>query len=163
MVRPLSRRPIIPARSKTGNVANTNERQLLQEVGTKAISLRRKFAKELALEITAAEDETEGAANLTADKQLQFQIRLSESETEATTWILADTECVTNQLDREIFAITSNEQKRFKREFSSRLILCEACWETIRIEALWKTIKQRMVHYGYPKMHLVIHISKSIR
>jgi len=62
-----------------------HERQLLQEVGTKATGPRSKFAKDLALMKAAAKDEAYGAANMTADKQLQFQIRLSDAETEATT------------------------------------------------------------------------------
>jgi hypothetical protein len=111
----------------------------------------------------AAEDEAYGAANMTADKRLQFQIRLSDAETEATTWSLADTERVTNQLEREIYGITSNEQKRFKTEFSIRLIEFEAWWETIGIQALRKSIEQHVIHFGYPKMHLVSHISESIR
>ena len=111
----------------------------------------------------AAEDEAYGAANMTADKRLQFQIRLSDAETGATTWSLADMERVTIQLEREIYGITSNEQKRFKKEFSIRLIEFEAWWETIGIQALRKSIEQRVIHFGYPKMHLVSHISESIR
>ena len=140
-----------------------HERQLLQEVGTKGTGPRSKFAKQLALMKTAAEDEVYGAANMTADKRLQFQIRLSDAETDATTWSLADTERVTNQLEREIYGITSNEQKRFKKEFSIRMIEFEAWWETLGIQALRKTIEQRVIHFGYPKMHLVSHISESIR
>jgi len=73
-----------------------HERQLLQEVRTKATGLRCKFAKDLALLKAAAEDEAYGAANMTADKRLQFQICQSDAETEATTWSLADMERVTN-------------------------------------------------------------------
>jgi hypothetical protein len=76
-----------------------------------------------------------------ADKPLQFQIRLSHDTTEATTWSLADTERVTNQPEREIHGITSNEQKRFKTAFSIRLIMFEAWWETIGIQALRKSIE----------------------
>jgi hypothetical protein len=54
---------------------------------------------------------------MTANKRLQFQIRQSDAETEATTWSMADREQVTDKLESEIFGITSNEQKRFKREF----------------------------------------------
>ena len=111
----------------------------------------------------AAEDEAYGAANITADKRLQFQIRLSNAETAATTWSLADTERVTNQLEREIYGITSNEQKRFKKEFSIRVIEFEASCETIGIQALRKSIEQCLIHFGYPKMHLLSHISESIR
>jgi hypothetical protein len=103
-----------------------HERQLLQEVGTKTTGLRRKLANDLALMNADDEDKAYGAANMTADKQLEFQIRLSDSETEATTWSLADTERVTNQLEREIYGITSNEKKRFTTEFSIHLIEFEA-------------------------------------
>jgi hypothetical protein len=99
-----------------------HERQLLQEVRTKATSPRSKFAKALALKKIAAEDEAYVAANMTADKRLQFQIRLSNAETEVTTWSLADTECVTNQREREIYGITSNELTRVNTEFSIRMI-----------------------------------------
>jgi hypothetical protein len=111
----------------------------------------------------AAEDEAYAAANMTADKQLQFQIRLSDAETEATTWSLADTERVTNQLEREIYGITLNDQKQFKTEFSIHLIEFEAWWEPIGIQALRQSIEQRVIHFGYPKMHLMCHISESIR
>jgi len=110
----------------------------------------------------AAKDEADGAANMTANKRLQFQIRLSYAETEASTCSMADTEQVTNQLEREIYAITSNDQKRFKREFSIYSIEFEACWETIGIQALRKYIEQRIIHLSYPKMHLQSHILESI-
>jgi hypothetical protein len=38
----------------------------------------------------------------------------------------------------------------------------EDWWETIGIQALWKTIEQRVIHFGYPKLHLVSRISESI-
>jgi thiaminase len=139
-----------------------HERQLLHEVGTKATGPRSKFAKELGLKKTASKDEAYRAANMTPNKQLQFHIRLSDAETEATTWSLADTERVTNQLEREIYGITLNEQKRFKTEFSIRMIEFEAWWDTIGIQAVRKTIEQRVIHFGYPKMHLVSHISEAI-
>jgi len=100
---------------------------------------------------------------MTADKQLQLRLRLSDAETESTTWSLADTERISIQLEREIYGITSNEQKGFKTEFSIRLIEFEAWWETIGIQALRKSIEQHIIHFGYPKMHLVSHISESIR
>jgi len=140
-----------------------HERQLLQEVRNKATGPRSTFAKELALKTAATEDEAYRAANMTADKRLQFGLRLSDAETEATTWSLADTEHVTNQVEREIYGITLNEQKQFKTELSIRLIEFEAWWETIGIQALRKTIQQRVIHFGYPMMHLVSHISESIR
>ena len=50
----------------------------------------------------------------------------------------------------------------FKKEYSIRMIEFEAWWESMRIQAFWKTIKQCVIHSGYPKMHLVSHISESI-
>jgi hypothetical protein len=139
------------------------EQQILQEVGTMATGPRSKFAKDLSLMKTAAEDEAYRVANMTPNKRLQFQICISDAETVATTWSLADTVRVTNQLEREIYGITSTEQKRFKTAFSIRVIEFEAWWETIGIQALWKSIEQRVTNFGHPKMHLVSHISESIR
>ena len=99
-----------------------HERQLLQEVGTKATGPRSELAEDLAQTKAATEDEAYGAANMTIDKRLEFLLRLSDTETEATTWSLADTERVTIQLEREIYSITLYKQKRFKKEFSIRLI-----------------------------------------
>jgi len=155
---------VTPAKCKLfDTLFQHHQRQLLQEVGTKATGPRSIFANDLALGKAAAEDKADGAANMTADERLQFHIRLSDAETEATSWSLADSERVTKQLDREIYCITSNEQMRFTKEFSLRLIKFEACWEKIGIQALRKTIEQRVIHFGYPKMHLVSHISESIR
>jgi hypothetical protein len=106
---------VTPAKRKLfDKLFQRHKRQLLQEVGTKATGPRSNFAKELAPKKTAAEDEAYGAANMTANKRLQFWLRLSDAETETTTWSLADTERVTIQMEREIYGITSNEQKRFK-------------------------------------------------
>jgi len=103
-------RQVTPARRKLFDILFQNpERQLVQEVGTKATGPRRIFAKELALRKAAAGDEACGAANMTADKQLHFQNRLSDPETQAMTWSLADSERVTNRLEREICGITLNE------------------------------------------------------
>jgi hypothetical protein len=155
---------VTPAKCKFFNtLLQWHKQQPLREVGTKTTGLRCKLAKELALKKTAAKDEAYGAANMTANKRLQFRIRLSDAESEATTWSLADTEHVTNQLEREICDITSNEQKQFQTEFSIHLIEFEAWWETVGIQALQKMIEQRVIHFGYPKMHLVSHISGSIR
>jgi hypothetical protein len=76
---------------------------------------------------------------------------------------LTDTEHVTIQLETEIYGITSNEQTWFKKHFSIRLIEFEAWLETIGILDLRKSIKQRMIRCGYPKMNLVSLISVSIR
>jgi len=47
---------------------------------------------------TASKDEPNGGANMTPDKQLQFQIHLSNAWTEAVTWSIAHSELVTNQM-----------------------------------------------------------------
>ena len=98
------------------------ERQLLEEVGTKASRPRRIFDKVVALRKGPGEGEGYGVANMTADNQLQFQIRLYDAETEAMTWSLADMERVTNHQERGIYGITSNEHKRCKKEFSILMI-----------------------------------------
>jgi len=78
--------PVTPAKHKLfDKLFQHHKRQLLQEVGTKATSPRSIFAKQLAVLKTAAENEASGAANMSADKPLQFQIHLSDAETEATT------------------------------------------------------------------------------
>jgi len=83
-----------------------HEQQLLQEVGTKATSLRSIFAKKLGQMKTAANEGAYGAVHMTTDKHVQFQVYLSVSEIEATTWSVADTDRVVNQLGREICGIT---------------------------------------------------------
>jgi len=140
-----------------------HKRQRLQEVGTKATSPRSTFAKKLAQMTTAAEEEVYEAANMTANKRVKFQIRLSDAETEATSLSIADTDRIANQLEREIYGVTSNEQMRFKMEFCIRLIAFEACWQAIGVQELRRTIKQHVIHVGYPTMHLVSHISESIQ
>jgi hypothetical protein len=62
-----------------------HEEPLLQEVGTNATSPRSELAKEGALMKPAAEDEADVGANITTEKQLQFQIHLANTETEAMT------------------------------------------------------------------------------
>jgi len=51
---------------------------------------------------------------------------------------------------------------QFKKEFSIRLIEFDALWDKIGIQALWKAIEQCVIHFGYPKIHLVSHISEPI-
>jgi hypothetical protein len=139
------------------------ERQLLHEVRTMATHTRCKFAKEFDLKTTATEDKAYGAAKMTANMRLQFRITLSTGETDATTWSLADSERVTNLLESELCGITSNEHERFNRDFSICMIQFEAWWDTMESQVHQKTIEQRLKHCGYPKMHLVSHISESIR
>ena len=60
---------VTPAKCKLcDKLFQCHERQLLQEVGTKATGPRSKFTKGPALMGTATEDEAYGAANMTADK-----------------------------------------------------------------------------------------------
>jgi len=100
---------------------------------------------------------------MTANRCVEFQVRLSDAETEATSWSIADTDHIVSQLEREIYGIISNEQMRFKKELSIRLIEFEAWRQAIGVQEVRKTIKQRVIHFRYPKMHLVNHISDSIR
>jgi len=155
---------VTPAKRKLFNkLFQHHERQLLQEVGTKATGPRSIFVKKLAQMKTDAEEQAYGAANMTTDKRVQFQVCLFDAEIEATTWSIADMDRVVNQLEREIYGITSKDQMRFTKEFSIRLVEFEAWWQAISIQELRKTIEQRVIHFGYPKMHLVSHISESIR
>jgi len=50
---------------------------------------------------------------MTADKRVQIQVCLSDAEIEATTWRIADTDRVVNQLKREIYCVTSRDQMWF--------------------------------------------------
>jgi hypothetical protein len=99
---------------------------------------------------------------MTTNKRVQFQVCLSDPEIEATTWSLADTDRVVNQLEREIDGISLKNQIWFTKEFSINLVEFEASWQTIGIQGLRKTIKQRVIHFGYSKMHLVSHTTESI-
>ena len=100
---------------------------------------------------------------MTADNRLQFPIRISDAATQAMTSSLADTERVTIQLEREIYGITLNVQRGFEKESSIRMIEFEVWCETIGIQELRETIEQRIIHFGYPTMHLPSQISESIR
>jgi len=125
---------VIPAQLKLfDKLFQHHEWQLLQEVGTQAIDPRSIFAKEHALMKTTTDDEAYGVANMTTDKWQQVQIHVCDLETVATTWSLAGTERVTNQLEWEINSITSNEYNIFNQECSICSIEFEAWWETIGI------------------------------
>jgi len=112
---------------------------------------------------TTAEYEAYGAENMTANKRVQFQVRLSDAEIEATTRRIADTHNVVNQLEWEIHCVPPKDQMWFMNAFSTCLVQFEAWWPTIRVQELRKTIEQRVIHFGYPKMHLWSHISEWIR
>jgi hypothetical protein len=94
---------VTPAQLKLFNkLFQHHERQLLQEVRTKAPGPRSILAKKLAQMKTAAEEEAYGAVIMTIDRRVQFQVCLSDAEIEATTWSFADADRVVNQLEREI-------------------------------------------------------------
>jgi len=86
-----------------------DEQQLLQDLGTKPTCPRSSFAKKHATMITTAEEEVYGAANMTANKSVEFQIHLSDAETKATTWSIADTDHMASHIPRQIHGIYSNE------------------------------------------------------
>jgi hypothetical protein len=117
------------------------------EVGTNATGTRSTFAKKLARINTAMEEEIYGAANLTANKYVEFIVGLSDAKTEATSWSIADTDCIADQLKQEISGITSNEQSGCLRELSICLIEFEASWKAICIQELQKTIKQHVFNF----------------
>jgi len=154
---------VTPAKRKIfDKLFQHHERHLLREVRTKATSPRSIFANKLAQMKIAAEEEAYGAVNMTADKRVQFQVCLSDAGIEPTTWSIADMDCVVNPLESEIYGITSKDQMRFMKEFSIRLVEYEAWWQAISVQELRKTIEHCVIHFGYPKMHLVSHISESI-
>jgi len=39
----------------------------------------------------------------------------------------------------------------------------ETCWQAIGVLEIKKTIEQSVIHFGYPMMHLICHISELIR
>jgi len=51
---------------------------------------------------------------------------------------------------------------QFKKEFPNRMIEFEGWWKAIGNQELRETIKQHVIHFGYPNMHHVSHISESI-
>jgi len=52
---------------------------------------------------------------------------------------------------------------QFTKGCSILLVEFEARWQAIGIQELQKTIEQRVIHFGYPMIYLVSHISQSIR
>jgi len=154
---------VTPAKCKLfDKLFKHHEQQLLQEVRTKATGPRSIFAKEHAQKMTTAEEEAYGAVNMTADKRVQFQVCLSDAEIDATTWSIADTDRVVNQLGRDIHGITLKDQMKFRKEFCIRLDVFEAWWQAIGVRELRKTIEHHVIHFGQPNMHRVSHISESI-
>jgi len=134
----------------------------MQELGSMATGPRSRFARKLSQMKTAAEEDVYGVANMTANERVEFQVRLSNAETTATTLNIADAVRNENQVEREIDGITSDEQKQLRKELSIRLIEFEVWWKAIGVQELRKIIEQCVVHFGYPKMHLVSHFSESI-
>jgi len=99
-----------------------HECQLLQEAGTEATGPRSIFTKNHAQMKTAVGEEAYGAVNMTTNNRVQFQICLSDAGIVATTWSITDTDCVVNQLGREIYGITLKDQVRFTKKSSIHLV-----------------------------------------
>jgi len=112
---------------------------------------------------TTVEEEVHRVVNRTADMHLEFLVSLSDAVTEATTWSITDTDCVADQWESVIYAITSNQQMHFKTEFSICLIEYKVWWNSLVFQELRKAIEQCVIHFSYPTMHHVSHISLSIR
>ena len=100
---------------------------------------------------------------MSLNKLVGFQVGLSDGSTEATTFSITDMDHVGNQREREIYGITSSHQMQFNMEFSIYSIQFEAWRQAMCIQELHKTIKQHVIHFGYPTMHLVSLISVSLR
>jgi len=154
---------VIPAKCKLfDKLFQHHERHLLQDVGTKATGPRSILAKKLAQMKTAEEEEDDGVVNITADNRVQFQVSLCDDEIEATTCSITDTDCIDNQLEREIYSIALKGQMRFTKAFSIPLVECKDWWQAMGVQELRNTINQCVIHFGYPQMDLVNHISESI-
>jgi hypothetical protein len=54
--------------------------------------------------------EAYGAVNMITDNRVQFQVCLSDAEIKYTTWCIADTDHIVNQLESETYCITSKDQ-----------------------------------------------------
>jgi len=100
---------------------------------------------------------------MTTVKHVQSQVCLSDAEIEATTWTLTDMDRIANQFEREIHGISLKDQMRFTKVFSIHLVRFQAWWQAIGDQELQETIKQRVIHFGYPKSRHVSHISESIQ
>jgi hypothetical protein len=100
---------------------------------------------------------------MATDKRGKFPVCVSNAETAATTWRIAHMDSVAYQMQREIDGITSKEQMWCKKQLSIRMNEFLACWKAIGVDELRQTIEQHVIHFEYPKMHLVSHILKSIR
>src|ERR1700737_3549651 len=73
------------------------------------------------------------------------------------------TDSISHNLERKVYAVTVAQQHLFKRIFSRQLAEFETLWEQYGIHELQKALEHQIVHFGYPKMHLVSHMSESIR
>jgi len=78
---------------------------------------------------------------------VQFQVCLSHAEIETTTWSITDADRFVNQLQREIYGITSKDQMRFTNVFSLRLVEFDVWWQGIGVQEVRKTIEQHVIHF----------------
>ena len=84
---------------------------------------------------------------MTTNTYTEFQVHLFNAETEATTWRITDMDCIANQLQRDIYDMTSNKQMQFMKEFSIHLLEFKAWWQAIGSQKLWNTIEQHVIHF----------------
>jgi len=90
---------------------------------------------------TTAEEVVDGVVNMSSNKNVEIQVYPSKAETEATTWRIADKDCIVSRRKTEIYHITSNDQIWLKKELSIHLIKFELWWHAISFRKLRQTIK----------------------
>jgi len=111
---------------------------------------------------TASDKEYHRAATMTPDDSEESQVHLYNAETKATIWSIADTDYTGNQLEREIYGITLNDQKQLMQEFSICIIEYEDWCDVISIQMCHKTIQQYVINFGIWHVYHLCHISESI-
>jgi hypothetical protein len=84
------------------------------------------FTKTIASMKTAAEATVYEVANMTTIKCVKYQICLSDVKAEATTWRIADADCIVNIMERDNSAIMVNQQNQCKNALFIHLIEFEA-------------------------------------
>jgi hypothetical protein len=134
-------------------MSKTAETHVMNELKRESVRIREQKIVKIRV---AVEAEVYGAHKINAAKRKQFQARLDHTE-------IDDRNSITDNLEREIYGITEAQQHLFKRICSKRMAEFETLWEQHSIHELQKAIEHQIVHFGYPKMHLVSHISESIR
>jgi hypothetical protein len=134
-------------------MSKTAEAKVMNELKRESVRIREQKIVKIRV---AVEAEVYGAHKINAAKCKQFQAHLDHTEIDDRDSITTD------NLEREIYGITAAQQHLFKRTFSKRMAEFETLWEQHGIHELRKALEHQIVHFGYPKMHLVSHISESI-